>query len=370
MVSDLAKTGTTVGFSVGFLLRSADPEPGLDRQGTALQATRLSRVGHGGRGGGSGSQMCAVGGGTDTVPYMVDIAPPIEWPKHVNVHRQRQLDAIVAGAVATAEESVRVAAPVAERVLIAGDAHGDSNWIEEICDVAVKQRCDVILQLGDFGFWSHTGAGETYLNNVDRALAERELQLWWIDGNHESFDVLRKLPVDDDGLVTVRDRIVHIPRGARWMWQGCRFGALGGAFSIDYERRVPGLSWWPGQEEVGQEDVDRLGDDQLDVLVTHDSPMGATVRSQFSVPAHIETRSQETRMLVAEAVRRCRPQLVLHGHWHQRVSSDVAFPEKNENGELDWWGARVEGFAANIQRDRDSWGVLLPGETPELETQQ
>ena len=314
--------------------------------------------------------ICAVGCGAGTVLRMVEIAPPV-WPKHVDTRRRHQLDAAVAFAVAAAEKSVRVAAPIGERVLIAGDTHGDAGWVEELCDVAVKERCDVILQLGDFGFWSHTSAGETYLNTVNRALTKQGLQLWWIDGNHESFDVLRQLPVDGDGLVTVRDRIVYIPRGARWEWQGCRFGALGGAFSIDYQSREPGLSWWPGQEEVGQDDVDRVGDTPLDVLVTHDSPMGATVESQYSVPAHIELRSQETRMRVADAVRRCRPQLVLHGHWHQRVSSDVAFPETDDSGEFfdGWWGARVEGFASNMQRNRDAWGVLLPGETPLLADQ-
>ncbi len=45
------------------------------------------------------------------------------------------------------------------RVLLAGDTHGNGRWVGHLCKLARRHGCEVILQLGDFGFWPHTTAG-------------------------------------------------------------------------------------------------------------------------------------------------------------------------------------------------------------------
>ncbi|WP_418606295.1 O-antigen ligase family protein [Georgenia sp. SUBG003] len=45
---------------------------------------------------------------------------------------------------------------------------------------------------------------------------------------------------------------------------------VGGAFSVDRDRRREGMTLWADLEEPTQEDIEQLGDDPLDVLLTHE----------------------------------------------------------------------------------------------------
>ena len=66
--------------------------------------------------------------------------------------------------------------------------------------------------------------------------------MYWIDGNNENPTALAVLDAGLDGFVEVADRCLYIPRGHRWTWRGVHFGALGGAFSIDWRDRTAGKS--------------------------------------------------------------------------------------------------------------------------------
>lgn len=230
------------------------------------------------------------------------------------------------------------------RILVAGDTHGNLAWCTKLCSIAREQGCTTVLQVGDFGYWPHVQWGQKFLVALEKRAKQSGVTIYWIDGNHENHDVLRDLPRAGDGFVDISERIRHIPRGHRWTWEGVRFGALGGAFSIDWRQRTLGYSWWPG-ELVQPEDVEALGSDPLDVLVTHDVPAGVTMVSSFVLPPLDEEMGRRVRTLVRKAVDVTRPQLVLHGHWHQRASNLLD-------------GVRVEGLAADVQGDRSAWGVL------------
>lgn len=43
---------------------------------------------------------------------------------------------------------------------------------------------------------------------------------------------------------------------------------MGGANSIDKDRRIPGVSWWP-EETISQNDFQNLPEEGIDILVTH-----------------------------------------------------------------------------------------------------
>jgi hypothetical protein len=59
-----------------------------------------------------------------------------------------------------------------------------------------------------------------FLDGVERAAATAGISVWFIDGNHENFNLLYSLPLDADGQRPVRDHITHLPRGYRWTWAG------------------------------------------------------------------------------------------------------------------------------------------------------
>jgi hypothetical protein len=238
-------------------------------------------------------------------------------------------------------------------VLLAGDTHGNARWWAVLVGVARRARCPVVLQLGDFGYWPGSARGDAYLDEVDRLAAGAGVEVWWIPGNHEHWGRLRQLPVTPDGLTRVRPRLVHVTNGTRWRWSGVEFGALGGARSLDGDRRMPGRTWWPGDEEPSPADVARLGDGRLDVLVCHDVPDGGIDIDRHGIgwlPERITGPTARTRHLLLEAATRTRPRLVVHGHWHARHTTPLPLGGGTT--------ATVEGFAHDRSRSPGAYGVL------------
>jgi hypothetical protein len=205
------------------------------------------------------------------------------------------------------------------RILLAGDWHGNRAWAETCFEAAATEGCQAVLQLGDFGLWP--GREDDWLDHVDQLAAGAGTRLVWIDGNHENHDALElwRAKADEHGMVAMRDHVQWASRGARWEWAGVRFGALGGAVSIDRFLRRPGVNWWAAEVPT-QSDVDRLGDAPLDVLVTHAAPTTpALPYRRLPLPPSIIADSREVRALLDQAVSRTAPELVVHGHYHVRL---------------------------------------------------
>ena len=233
-----------------------------------------------------------------------------------------------------------------ERVLLAGDWHGNAAWAEACTVAAAEAACPVVLQLGDFGLWP--GRADAYLDHVDAAAQRAGVAVVWIDGNHEDHDALDRWRdrAGPGGLVAMRPSVTWAPRGARWSWGAAAFGALGGAVSIDRFLRRPGVNWWP-QEAVTPADVERLGDDPLDVLVTHAAPAAVAfpVPPRLRLPPAIVADARAGRALLDDAVRRTRPRLVVHGHHHVRYRTEVG-------------GVRYEGVGHDKGAPADAVAVL------------
>ena len=130
-------------------------------------------------------------------------------------------------------------------VAIAGDWHGNLRWALDRIDDAHVAGAATIVHLGDFGFWVPDPATRKYLFRVEKRLAELNMHLLFVDGNHEDHDRLASLPLGPaTGVRPVSAHLSHLPRGHRWTWQdedgrAWTWLALGGAVSA---RRV-GRSW-------------------------------------------------------------------------------------------------------------------------------
>ena len=250
------------------------------------------------------------------------------------------------------------------RILVAGDTHGNLGWISTLAKLAARHGCAGIVQLGDFGFWSDRktrqapALNERFLNAVAMALSRFKIWMRVIDGNHDAVPlVLERYEPGPDGIVQLRRGLDWATRGSRWEWAGVRFGALGGAVSIDKRMRTPGWSWW-ATEMIWPEDVERLGTGALDVLCTHEAPEGVGQPGVDFVQLPIrllqeEADSRACRRLVEQARQATRPALLLHGHHHMRYRK-----------EMDGAGVvtTVEGLGCDMDANGDAWGVLhLPG---------
>ena len=224
-----------------------------------------------------------------------------------------------------------VANDAVSRALVVGDIHNDDHSFRTALNRAERQRCDVVVQVGDFWLqdstWEHFDPGRaTMMLSAKRS----PIPVVVVDGNHEVWPSLDRF-AETEGYRAALEagKPAHLGgslwwalRGSVWEWGDLTFGALGGAVSPD--KHVAG-NRWADAEATKVEDLDRLlansPEGGLDVLLTHDAPTqvrGVLGNKIFSVPTYIEIEADESRRLLARAVNETMPSVLVHGHWHMR----------------------------------------------------
>lgn len=232
-------------------------------------------------------------------------------------------------------------------MLVAGDTHGNTPWVERLAATAAEQGCPIAIQVGDFGYFPDHPEGLRFLTAVDTACARHGVELWFIDGNHDDHSALAEHR-ENDTPVALSDHVTYIPRGARINLGGLRFGFLGGAFSVDWRDRTHGIDWWPN-EMTERSDVARLGGEPLDVLIAHDAPAGLDLAA-CQLPAEDQVRTDQVRSLIATAVEATRPRIVFHGHWHYAHETEVSWIDRvttEQSGALAWQSTRTVGLSCD-----------------------
>lgn len=206
------------------------------------------------------------------------------------------------------------------KVLICGDLHGQLNGLEAACQKAKNTDCDLIIQLGDFGFIFN----DDMTVHVEKILSYYQIEMFYLDGNHENFDLMEQMGIYNDSpfLFQVTDHLSYLPRGCRFSLGSASCMAFGGASSIDRAFRSHGIDWWP-QEAVTQEQIDKVSDEHVDILFTHDVPgsppnlMSKLNNSKISkewkeqLPA-----AEEQRNLLYQLKQKVKPAYIYHGHYH------------------------------------------------------
>lgn len=251
--------------------------------------------------------------------------------------------------------------PTPERILMVGDLHGNWPWVLTRLLPHIDEVCpDLIVQVGDFGYWPHMVWGRKWIRLWTSALAERDLHLWWIDGNHEDFDSLLKRPIDErTGRRPLSERVHHLPRGHRWAWKGLEWVALGGAVSVDRWSRTAGSDWFP-QEAVTEADVLRACEGgPAHVVVAHDSPWGAPRLGkrlqQDRPPEERDTwwpgdmllRSDLNQQALRGVLDAVEPAVWFHGHHHTRIVDQIG-------------STRLEGLACDQNGVTDVTVIVGP----------
>lgn len=215
--------------------------------------------------------------------------------------------------------------PEPSAVVLAGDWDANTGRACEVLQLASSRGIRVVLQLGDFGFAAENGWGEAFLDAVSRRCVQADVDVFFVDGNHEDFPELLRLPIDrETGLRQVARRVYHLPRTLRWVWHGATWMALGGAHSIDRRDRREGVSWWP-DEHLTDADVARaVGAGPVDAIIAHDAPDGVDIPGLWpadSVPASEAAAAQRHRQQVGHVVEQTQPAVLFHGHYHVRYTA-------------------------------------------------
>lgn len=250
---------------------------------------------------------------------------------------------------------------IPERIVVAGDWHGNNLWAYEVIRQAAEALKDqpypLILHLGDFGIWPGPG-GEKYKKGVSYMLQKKNGVLFFIDGNHENFNFLeraaRKRTVPDlgnniwDGTVQIKDNLFHIPRGKRWEWHGRKWLACGGAVSVDKQWRVLNKSYWTQETITAQQAEFIKAGGKCDVMITHDCPAMVYLDLPVGMFPHKETQEADAhRRLLQGIVDEVQPEYLMHGHMHRQFTKFIP---------TGWAKVRVDGL--DMDGKFGNWFVL------------
>jgi len=171
-------------------------------------------------------------------------------------------------------------------ILLSGDFHAsarveiDAIYKDILIDKYGRERYKGIkyhIILGDGGFmWPHNK--EKDVRNYE-ILADRHFPIFCVLGNHEPIYGMSNLPETDIGIgetvYKINDKpfTAYLKRGKVYTIDGIKFLVLGGALSIDKDRRTPNKTWWEQEYWTEQEkkDVFKLleTDNAFDCVISH-----------------------------------------------------------------------------------------------------
>jgi hypothetical protein len=166
-------------------------------------------------------------------------------------------------------------------IYVTGDIHGfvDYMRLASIIPDTILTKEDFIIILGDFGvLWdNHQTKAEHQLIGW---LNARPYTILFLDGNHENFTRLNKLPtVEKFGGVVgkLTNSIYHLKRGEVYTICGKKILTIGGALSIDKRDRIEGLSWWREEElsfDEQEHTLHTIDEHQhvVDIILAHTLP--------------------------------------------------------------------------------------------------
>ncbi len=163
-----------------------------------------------------------------------------------------------------------------KNLLFFGDTHGVFNTMRE---TLLRLRPDAAFVAGDFGYWKKRDfdpkAGRGFRHDELRTLP---CPVFFCDGNHENFRLLRRLTKGrmGGGPVRVRKNLYYMPRGSVLELFGRRILFVGGAYSIDKALRVPGKTWFEEETLTAEETETILRNlphpETIDTVISHTCP--------------------------------------------------------------------------------------------------
>lgn len=138
------------------------------------------------------------------------------------------------------------------RWFVTGDCHGRFERLWRFIKKFDLSEGDTIIVCGDMRlYWNKD------MRDAKYSIRQYEencngVQLWWIDGNHENFDIINKLKEYD--MIECSPHITYIGRGVCMDTEIGTMLFIGGADSVDKMLRTEHLSWW-ADEAVTEDNI-------------------------------------------------------------------------------------------------------------------
>jgi len=177
-----------------------------------------------------------------------------------------------------------------------GDIHGDIGSYAKMV-----RGADESVQIGDFGIGFLNRTLYQQIDDVQRSGKHR-----FIRGNH-----------DDPTLC--KERPGYIPDGTFDSERSILY--IGGAWSIDYRWRTPGLDWWP-DEELSVAELARMHElavyHKPRIMITHDCPTSIAWEFFIEVRGKNQYKTRTAEAFEGMFIQH-KPELWIFGHWHESV---------------------------------------------------
>jgi predicted phosphodiesterase len=174
------------------------------------------------------------------------------------------------------------------RIFVCGDTHGMTRDTQKLNGRNFPEQKnltkeDVLIQLGDFGWvWYALGANKEQEYWLDW-LAGKKYTLAVVLGNHENYNIIEELPLEEKWCNQVRvlkrntGCIYFLKRGGVYTINDKKILAIGGAESTDKSSRIENVSWWEQEKLTNKEtkscldEIDKHGK-VYDYVLTHTCP--------------------------------------------------------------------------------------------------
>ena len=151
-----------------------------------------------------------------------------------------------------------------------GDIHGNLFEIIDFINRFNLGKNDNIIILGDCGIAWRKDKKDLAQNIKLWNECGNGVKLYFIDGNHENFNILNSLPIENN-MGKIADNIYHLRRGQIYEFENKKILVCGGADSIDKYRRIENFTWWK-EEAISQETIDDIPVGHYDYVLTHCCP--------------------------------------------------------------------------------------------------
>ncbi len=205
------------------------------------------------------------------------------------------------------------------QIFVVGDIHGEWGKLNTFIN---KKRPDLILQVGDFGYWPQFDNSYElgdHLYGMDGrvikrrkwyqcAIKNKDSRILFCDGNHEDHWTLKTLKdpeICDNVFYQSRGSTVKLDDGRNVLF-------IGGAESTDKNSRTIGIDWFP-EEILTQKDIYDLPDCHIDIVISHTCPEEFIPGLDFTFGKCADPSCKA----LSYVLDKYKPSLWYFGHWHR-----------------------------------------------------
>ena len=202
-------------------------------------------------------------------------------------------------------------------ILTLGDTHADFQNLKNWVTYCSLNGIHVIVQVGDFGRFPRLPEYASFVPDISKYAAEKNVCIYFVHGNHDDLHSLfqENGRYNGDTLAYIDSNVVWCPTGVPFMIGGLNCTAIGGAYSIDQHSRIEGVDWFPEEMLNYSDGLKCTSLENIDVVFSHDCP------AEVDLDIDLMSGTDSNRYQLQYIVDHLQPKILFHGHYHMSHDS-------------------------------------------------